>query len=71
LTGSRIKGPFQADIETLLLRSRTVIGQIDRFLDEGVDIDRSMLARSFARCKATVFAWLPATASASSSAPTT
>jgi hypothetical protein len=40
LTGSRIKGPFQADIETLLLRSRAVIGQVDRFLDEGIDIDR-------------------------------
>ena len=44
LTGSRIKRLFQGDIETLLLRSRTVIGQIERFLDEGIDIDRPVLA---------------------------
>ena len=43
MTGSRVKGAFQGDIETLLLRSRTVIGQIERFLDEGIDIDRPVL----------------------------
>ena len=43
LTGSRVNGLFQGDIETLPLRARSVIGKIDRFIDEGIDIDRPVL----------------------------
>ena len=49
LTGGRIKGPLQGDVEALLLGAGTVIGEIEALLDEGVDIDQPMFARSFAR----------------------
>ena len=40
---------LQSDIEALLLGPRPVIGEVEAFLDEGVDIDRPVLARAFAR----------------------
>ena len=48
-TSGRIQGPFQGDVEALLLGPRPVIGEIEALLDEGVDIDRPVLARAFAR----------------------
>ena len=47
--GSGIKRLFQRDIEALLLGARPVIGEIEAFLDEGVDIDRPVFTRAFAR----------------------
>ena len=44
-----IKRPFQRDVEALLLGPRAVIGEIEAFLDHGVDIDRPVLARALAR----------------------
>ena len=44
-----IKRPFQLDIEALLLGARPVIGEVEAFLDESVDIDRPVLTRAFAR----------------------
>ena len=41
LASGRIKGPLQGDIEALLLGPRSVIGEIEALLDEGVDIDRA------------------------------
>ena len=48
-TGSRVKGPFQGDSEALLLGPRSVIGEIEALIDQGVDIDRPMLSRSLPR----------------------
>ena len=48
-TGGRIKGSLQGDIEALLFGPRPVIGEIEAFLDEGVDIDGPVLTRAFAR----------------------
>ena len=48
LTGGRIKGPLYVDFKALLLCSGTMIGEIKAFLDEGVDVDGPMLARTFA-----------------------
>src|SRR5262249_6742247 len=47
--GSRIKRPLQRDIEALFLRPRPVPGEIEAFLDEGIDIDNPVLAGTFAR----------------------
>src|SRR5262249_59732392 len=44
----RIKGPLQRDVEALLLSTRPMPGEIDAFLDEGIDIDHPVLARAFA-----------------------
>ena len=49
LASVRIKGPLQGDIEALFLGPRSVIGEIEAFLDQGVDIDRPVLAGAFAR----------------------
>ena len=49
LTCVRIKGPLQGDIETWLLGSRSVISEIEAIFHEGIDIDRPVLARTFAR----------------------
>src|SRR5262249_36071639 len=38
LTGGRIKGPLQSDLEALILGARTMIGQIKALLDEGISI---------------------------------
>ena len=45
ITGSRVKGPFQGDIEALLFGSRPVIGKVEALIDQGVDIDRPVLSR--------------------------
>ena len=47
--GGRIKGPLHSDLEALLLGAGTMIGEIEALLDERVDIDQPMFARSFAR----------------------
>jgi hypothetical protein len=44
LTGGGIKSPLQRDVEALLLCSRTVVGEIERLIDEGVDVDEPMLS---------------------------
>ena len=44
LTGGRVKGPLQGDIEALLLGPRPVIGEIEALIDQGVDIDRPVLS---------------------------
>ena len=49
LTGGRVKGPLQGDIEALLLGPRPVIGEIEALLDQGVDIDRPVLSRALTR----------------------
>jgi hypothetical protein len=48
LTGGRIKGPPQIDLEALFLGAGTMIGEIETLLDECVDVDRPMFARAFA-----------------------
>ena len=48
-TGGRIKRLLQLDIEALLLSACTVVGEIEAFLDQGVNIDKTVLARAFAR----------------------
>ena len=40
---------LQRDIKALLLGPRAVIGEIEAFLDEGIDIDRPMFTRTLAR----------------------
>src|SRR5262249_16216579 len=47
--GSRIKRPLQRDIEALLLGPRPVPGEIEAFLDEGIDIDNPVFTRTLAR----------------------
>src|SRR5262249_27662164 len=49
LTGRRIKGPLHIDLEALFLGPSTMIGEIEAFLDECIDVDRPMLTRTFAR----------------------
>ena len=49
LAGGRIERPLQPDLEFLLLGPRAVIGEIEAFLDERVEIDRPALAGTFAR----------------------
>src|SRR5215471_9757467 len=49
LTGGRIKEPLHIDLEALLLCASTMIGEIEALLDECVDVDGPMLARTFAR----------------------
>jgi hypothetical protein len=46
LTGSRIKRPLQLDIEAPLLRPSAVIGTIETFLDESIDIGGSVFPRT-------------------------
>jgi hypothetical protein len=46
LAGSRIKRPLQCYGKALLLGTRSVIGTIKTFLDQGIDIDGPMLCRS-------------------------
>jgi hypothetical protein len=45
LTCGQIKGPFQGDVEALLLSPRPVIGQIETFIDESIDIHQLALSR--------------------------
>ena len=44
-----IKRSLQGNGEALLFGPRAVIGEVEAFLDEGVDIDRPVLTRAFAR----------------------
>ena len=46
LAGGRIERSLEGDIEVLLLGTRAVIGEVEAFLDKGVDIDKPVLARS-------------------------
>ena len=48
-TSGGIQRSFQGDVEALLLGPRPVIGEVEAFLDERVDIDGAVLARAFAR----------------------
>ena len=45
----RIKRPLQRDIEALLFGPCPVIGKIEAFLNESIDIDGPVFARAFAR----------------------
>ena len=47
--GGRIERSLEGDIEVLLLGTRAVIGEVEAFLDKGVDIDKPVLAGAFAR----------------------
>jgi hypothetical protein len=47
LADGRVKRFLQFDIETLLFGATIVISEIEPFLDERVNIDRSMFARTF------------------------
>src|ERR1019366_6575316 len=49
LAGSRIKRPFQRDIETLILGPCAVIGEIEALLDDGVDIHGPALSGTLTR----------------------
>ena len=46
LASGRVKGPFEGDIEALLLGPCPVIGEIEAFLDESIDIHWSVLSRA-------------------------
>ena len=47
--GGGIQGPFERDIEALLLGARAVIGEVEALLDERIDVDDPMLAGALAR----------------------
>ena len=49
--GGGIQRPLQRDVESLLLGPSAVVGEIDGFLDEGVDVDGPVLSRALARVK--------------------
>jgi hypothetical protein len=40
---------FQRDVETLVLGARAVIGEVEGFLDQAVDVDLAALAAGAAR----------------------
>jgi hypothetical protein len=42
--GGRIQGPLHIDLEALLLGAGTMIGEIEAFLDEGVDSDQPVFS---------------------------
>src|SRR5207249_1117818 len=42
LAGRRVEGPLQGNDEALLLGPRPVIGEIEAFLHQGVDLDRAV-----------------------------
>ena len=44
LTSGRVKGPFQGDVETLLFSPCPVVGEVETFIDQGIDIDRPVLS---------------------------
>jgi hypothetical protein len=44
LTGGGIESPLQRDVEALFLGPSTMVGEIDRLIDEGVDVDRPMFS---------------------------
>src|SRR5262245_4793201 len=45
----RVERPLHGDVEALLLSPRTMVGEIEAFFDQRVDIDNPMLTRAFAR----------------------
>src|SRR5215468_7120037 len=49
LPSVRVERPLHDDVEALFLSSCTVIGEIEAFLDQGVDIDNPVFTRAFAR----------------------
>src|SRR4029077_1667783 len=49
VASGRVKGPFKGDSEALLLSPRPVIGEIEALIDQRVDIDGSVFARTFTR----------------------
>src|SRR5262249_11089949 len=49
LAGSRIKRSLQGNVEPLFLGPGTVIGEIEAFVDDGINIDWPVLARALAR----------------------
>src|SRR5262249_5213182 len=48
LPSSRVECPLHGDVEALFLSSCTVIGEIEAFLDQGVDIDNPVFPGTFA-----------------------
>ena len=40
---------LQGDVEALLFGPRAVVGEVEAFLDKGVDIDKPVLTGAFAR----------------------
>src|SRR5215475_1354016 len=49
LARRRIERFLQCNIEALFLCSRPVPSEIEAFLDQGIDVDRSVFARAFTR----------------------
>src|SRR5262245_61392323 len=49
LARRRIKGPLQGDVEALFLGPRPVPGEVEAFLNNGIDIDDAVFTRAFAR----------------------
>ena len=49
LAGVGIEARSQRDVEARLLGARAVIGEVEALLDQGVDVDRPLLARALAR----------------------
>jgi hypothetical protein len=45
LTRGRIESPLERDVESLFLSPRTMVGEIDRLIEEGVDVDGPAAAR--------------------------
>src|SRR5262245_60811760 len=48
LASGRVERPRHGDVEALFLSACTVIGEIEAFFDQGVDIDSPMFAGAFA-----------------------
>src|ERR1700733_2138921 len=49
LASGRVKGPFQGDVEALLFSPCPVVGEVETFIDQGIDINRPVLARALTR----------------------
>src|SRR5262245_14625076 len=49
LPSGRVERPLHGDVEALFLSSRTVIGEIEAFFDQGIDINDPVFAGAFAR----------------------
>src|SRR5512132_1859315 len=48
LASGRVERPLHGNVEALFLSSCTVIGEIEAFLDERIDINNSVFTRAFA-----------------------
>ena len=55
LSGVPIERALYGDVEALLLRPGTMVGKVQALLDERIDLDRPLLAGTFARVKQHVF----------------